>query len=234
MLIRRYTFAPKLSRFVNTRAARLMQWDFSSGGMCDFIMSRIRFVAPHIGVNYASARVTVQVFLLASSVIINVAVANAQSAKDQSHLPHAMQGQISTMRLTDPPGTIDGSVTPDLIPDNTAYTLFLRAIAESSSPTEAQRVRQKAKLAPIGLSADDYAVITTITGKLFDRLMAINAARSLHSASTDSEEKATQDTVNALNSSLSPDGLKRLEAHIKAEKKRMKLYPMPPGMTTSN
>lgn len=55
-----------------------------------------------------------------------------------------------------PPGTIDGSKTPSLIPDATAYRLVFRALAEPPNASLAQVARQKRKLSRIVSSEAEY------------------------------------------------------------------------------
>ncbi len=71
-----------------------------------------------------------------------------------------------------PPGSIDGSINPELIPDIVAYRLFFTALGEKSSSKAANQfqaqsmpvphiasAKQKAQLAPLNLSDSDSTTL---------------------------------------------------------------------------
>jgi hypothetical protein len=51
---------------------------------------------------------------------------------------------------------VDGSKTPDQIPDDLAYRHFILAVAEHQSPTKDAVERREARLSPIGFSKQDH------------------------------------------------------------------------------
>ena len=57
------------------------------------------------------------------------------------------------------PGGVDGSVTPQLIPDTVAYRMFFQLMSEPANATPHELARQRANLAPAKLSSADLAVV---------------------------------------------------------------------------
>ena len=84
-----------------------------------------------------------------------------------------LNGQLLPNNLEDPPmpgmhhrqDVIDGAKTPDLIPDSTAYRLFLITVSEVSNPTSEQLSRQIAFLKTAGLDEDDINSAIPILAK---------------------------------------------------------------------
>jgi len=62
--------------------------------------------------------------------------------------------QVSSAKV-DPPGTIDGAKTPELIPDETALALLFRALNEPEQATDLQRQRSRALVRSAGLDEAD-------------------------------------------------------------------------------
>lgn len=88
-------------------------------------------------------------------------------------LPFGIGAQQSSQAVL-PTGTIDGSLTPESIPDVVAFRLFFSVVAESrrlqlqtgGNTTESSDLvpsdKQKAKLTPARLSESDQAAIATV------------------------------------------------------------------------
>lgn len=100
-----------------------------------------------------------------------------------------------------PPGSVDGAINPELIPDEVAFRLFLTSLASTSTPTPAPIAEQKAKLRPIGLSKADTAAV----------IQALSAFRNSLAEALSYSAKITLDdaagaTMSELQAQMSPDG----------------------------
>ena len=133
-------------------------------------------------------------------------------------------------------GVIDGAVHPELIPDSVAYRLYFVAVSEMPNPTDEQKARQSAHLAKMGLAdADLHSIILVLEDfkVQYTNLVArynesANAAqRSGDKPDIDGfllqRDGLVQGTRERLKSLLTPDGVKRLDAHVQAEKQSMKV-----------
>lgn len=131
-----------------------------------------------------------------------------------------------------PPDTIDGSVTPELIPDIVACRLFFTAASAAPhdvtasashlpSPVgTAESPRQRAKLHPAELNSDDEAALVAILADFRASLDSIQISGT-------SLNDLAQQTLDLLQARMSPDGYQRLLQHIRSEKKKMKMIPFP-------
>jgi hypothetical protein len=136
-----------------------------------------------------------------------------------------------------PAGTIDGSVSPQLITDAVAYRLFFNAACEQPQSAN-EDARQRAMLARAHLSD---AELTTVSGILTDYRQQMNALEQAWSAATaggHTPNAATQNfpaqrdeivtaTKAALAARLSAQGLIKLDQVIQSEKRHMKVVPYP-------
>ena len=141
-----------------------------------------------------------------------------------------------------PPGTVDGSISPELISDTLAFRLFFSSIAESrsSAPSPPQLTpRQKAKLAPTNLGESDQTAIATA---LFDFKDQFQQATGVSKANgrviatsqpvggpplTTIINALTENTVTALKTKMTAEGFQRLYNLVQSEKKQMKIVPFP-------
>lgn len=67
-----------------------------------------------------------------------------QATSGQSVDPQQLQQQV------DPPGTINGAISPELIPDGVAYTLMFRVIGGRQTQAEKNSIRSYLRLAGLG------------------------------------------------------------------------------------
>lgn len=142
----------------------------------------------------------------------------------------------------DPPGMIDGSKNPELIPDLAAYRAVLLAFSEPENATDAQKARFQAKIAPAGLSdpdTDAFLGVLTNFRKQSDALHAQAAAILArnpfpHPDSVDyqtlkditqQEQAVFAEAISAIPARLSMDGAAKLETFVKNEKRGMKYIP---------
>jgi hypothetical protein len=141
-----------------------------------------------------------------------------------------------------PAGIIDGSVTPELIPDIVAYRLFFSALAgrtkagsSNVSPnSNSETPRQKAKLRSIGLNSADESALVAELAKFradVDGMMAETKARVsmgvAPSSSTQSLNDIANNHVGILQSQMTTDGSARLLQYVRAEKSKMRMIPFP-------
>src|SRR5229473_805495 len=92
-------------------------------------------------------------YVLAISCVL-VCAFNSQ-AQSQNPPPH----QHPQVAVT----TIDGAAHPELIPDSTAYRLYLLVVSELPNPSQEERNRQDAHLGSLHLRGQDrFASITTV------------------------------------------------------------------------
>ena len=130
-------------------------------------------------------------------------------------------------------GGVDGSVTPELIPDITAYRLFMNAVAEPTSATTDQMVRQRAKLNPASLSPDDAAQAFQVFASYQQQRKG--SASAYQQASTaemvqaynTKRDEITLASMASLRTALSPDGMARLDAYVQRQKRHMTIAPFP-------
>jgi hypothetical protein len=156
--------------------------------------------------------------------------------------PAAVQPQTAP---SDPPGTIDGSKNPELIPDIVAYRLVLLGIAEPENATDAQQARFRAKIASAQLNEDDLQMLLGILGTFQNQMDALTAQanqilardpipfagtpdyQSLVGLSKQREPVFNQ-AMSALSARLSADGAAKLQAYVESAKRGMKYLPESP------
>jgi hypothetical protein len=134
---------------------------------------------------------------------------------------------------TEPADLIDGTKTPDLIPDSTAWRLWLLSVtAEDSNRPELSEARRQAFLKAAGIPDIEMSAAEEVIaqfrkeyGALVDgynrRLNAgENPSVSEFRAQRDSLVQTIQDTLSA---KLETTTIDKLRNHIKGEKARMKV-----------
>ena len=96
--------------------------------------------------------------------------------------------QISSAKA-DPPGTIDGGKTPELISDETALALLFRALNEPEQATDIQKQRSRALVRSAGLDETDTENLLRLARKfnseiaiLDGKAAQIHAKRSIEAA----------------------------------------------------
>jgi hypothetical protein len=142
--------------------------------------------------------------------------------------------------LIAPLGTIDGSKSPELIPDDTAYRLFFVSVATPPNPTADQLRRQRGKLGIVQLTEPDLQILISTLSQFYvqyaDFRNRENAAADLTRAqglpinvraSGARRDALVQQFLDELKSELTPAGVAALDAHVQREKTRMKMVPVP-------
>ena len=81
----------------------------------------------------------------------------------------------------DPPGTIDGAKTPELISDETALAMFFRALNEPEQATEFEKKRSKALARSAGLTEADTDNLIRLSCKLNSEIAILDGkAAQIH------------------------------------------------------
>jgi len=139
-------------------------------------------------------------------------------------------------RGMNPVDVVDGAATPELIPDSSAYRLFLVVVGVSSSPSVEDAARQTTNVAKIGLSDSDSQALIAVAN---DFKVAYESAMAAYNTTADALQAGGQvpdvdsfiaqrdllveSTLAKLKSTLSPPGMAKLHAHIQSEKRGMKV-----------
>lgn len=141
------------------------------------------------------------------------------------HLPHSRQtGQ-------DPPGTIDGAKTPDLIPEDAAWRIFIVSVAEPEHPTPHQLNRMMVKLNRVRLNSSDMGVLMRLLANFHKQFTAIRAETSAQgsrvSESRKLPERLFSTTRTELLTQLSIEGANLLQQHVLSLRAKIKAVPFP-------
>ena len=131
---------------------------------------------------------------------------------------------------------IDGSVNPELIPDLTAYRLYLLTVSRPTNPTDQEKKHQTAQLARIGLTESEKQSMISILASFHDQYQKMVASfnveasaawsRGEHTNATlfkQQRDQLVENTRGTLKSVLSADGWNKLDAHVHAQKKGMRI-----------
>lgn len=151
-------------------------------------------------------------------------------------------GEQAATVSADPPGTVDGSKNPELIPDEVAYRLFFLAVAEPQNASDDHKARARAKLNPTGLDEQDTETLLGALAEFRSQIDPLHTqaveirARSPfpHPDSTDwqqlktlgqQRDKVVRDTVTWVPTRLTPLGRQMLDAYLQEAKRGMKIIP---------
>lgn len=128
---------------------------------------------------------------------------------------------------------VDGSRTPDRIPDDLAYEHFILAVSEHQSPSPIESRRREAQLNPIGLSSADHDAFLFALSGVREELDAIQTARDavsltpgdsaaearLKSLLTDQKQLIARSRAG-LKGAISVDGQAKLDVYIRSHVKK--------------
>jgi len=167
------------------------------------------------------------VFYRKTIITILVAVVFALGAWAQTSPPHHHPDMV----------VVDGAKNPELIPDATAYRLWLITVSELPTATVEDRNRQKAHLAVLNLTTLDNLQLTTILAdfkgqylSLIGRYNEAATAALAHGEHLDQtlflqqRDDLVSATRTAIASRMSPQSVALLNAHIQDEKKHIQLH----------
>lgn len=133
---------------------------------------------------------------------------------------------------------VDGSKNPELIPDSTAYRLWLLTVSLPPNATDADRTLQQAHLSKLRLLADAdrlalLSVLTEFKSKYLALVGNFNEAETAALLKGNHADKASflrqrealvSDTRITIKQLLTPDGADRVDAHVKGEKQHMQIH----------
>ena len=138
--------------------------------------------------------------------------------------PARAQSTAPTHQHT-PEKMIDGAANPELIPDLTAYRLYLVMVSQPASPKDEQNKRQEAQLRKIGLQeADEKALFAALENFNYEYRNLIEGYNRQATAAWARGQKldigslrlqrdqVVQSTHDALKAALTPAGWARLGA----------------------
>jgi hypothetical protein len=138
--------------------------------------------------------------------------------------------------------TVDGQLTPELVPDDLAYRHFLSVTAVGSRSSAADLRRRDAILEHLGLSGADRRAYIDATLTVSDALQRLDRQMeashqdvSAVDALKEQKRQVLDDAARRVNTSLSAGGAATLRSHINERVKRhIRIYrqaiPMP-GVT---
>jgi 2-methylisocitrate lyase-like PEP mutase family enzyme len=127
------------------------------------------------------------------------------------------------------PVIVDGSITPEQIPDSLAYRHFFAAIAAHPFPAVTEQARQTAQLSQLNLPATDRQTLITGLASFRTQLDQIESARGavtpgpaaaaqLAALNTQTDNLVAT-TLQAVRRSLTVYGWNLLDAYVKARVK---------------
>jgi hypothetical protein len=131
---------------------------------------------------------------------------------------------------------VDGSQTPELVPDEVAYRHFVMAAAAPDVPTPDEIARRAGYLARLGLAADDRNKAITALASVRDGLETLKREQARLTGDSPQSQAALaalkiqrdaiiQGAVTRLRGSLSPEGANRVDAFVMSHVKRnIKIY----------
>jgi len=133
---------------------------------------------------------------------------------------------------------VDGAKNPELIPDSTAYRLWLVTVSLPANASDADRVIQQAHLKNVNLTnSEDHQqlinVLTEFKTQYLDLIAKYNESAKtalLQGGQLDQvvfQEQRDALVANAraaISSRLTPQGANRIDAHIQGQKIHMKIH----------
>jgi hypothetical protein len=137
---------------------------------------------------------------------------------------------------TDPPGTINGAQTPELIPTEVAYSFFLQMATCSDDDPDVYKKKCGLVQQAVGLDPEDSNRLSNrlkgLRGKiaaLDDRIAALRQGTNVNSrdAAFMQRKDMLLTTAEILRQELSSDGKKKFDAYIEGMKTKLKYIPKP-------
>jgi len=147
---------------------------------------------------------------------LSMAVIMSCSLLSAQHV-HPMSSSSAAPGL---PVLVDGSKNPEKIPDNLAYWHFFAAVAAHVTPTAKEQGRQNAQLLALNLSAVDRQNFVAALAGFRATLDGIEATLLAQASAAQvvslrqQKDSLLSSTMAALNSSLTADGLAKLNGYV--------------------
>jgi len=185
--------------------------------------------------------------VLGSFLLLSIAVWGGYSATGtktpaQEAVPGPTQ-KAAPGPTEDAPGTIDGAVTPDLIPDDVAYALFFNFLAGRETKAQKNSLKSFFKQRP-QLAGIDAEVLMMVADEFQEAYKAIEkeeaalAATSHNRSSTLDDRFAllkqrklslVDEKVGALPNIIGMDDAEKVRRHVREYvKRKVKIAPPPP------
>jgi hypothetical protein len=123
--------------------------------------------------------------------------------------------------------TIDGSKTPELIPDSTAFRLVLCGLAEAPNATSDQVARQTRKLSMFVTTEADRKVFASLLSNFYAQYAALRAqykaTRGLNNIQPFAplRDALVSETITQLANQLTSTSMARFRTFVTAAKQRM-------------
>jgi hypothetical protein len=171
----------------------------------------------------------------------NVTLHPIASAQAQQ-LDHSTHSAVTHVATNGEP-LVDGSVQPELIPDDVAIRALMQTLRVPAEPDAADLKELRSRLDRVSLNNADMQVVVRALG-IFDaraqeQEIRMNAVRPSDAVSAGrnviaryQQERSNLDALIMdhylrLLASMSPEGEAKLRAHLRHVKSRIKIYPMP-------
>jgi hypothetical protein len=142
----------------------------------------------------------------------------------------------------EPASIIDGSKTPDLIPDVTAYRLYFLAVAQRADATADQQKLQRLHIQRLDITESETQTLRSVLEEFrvqyeyWLEWYNTEAAEALTRGEAPNflvlvseRDRIVQSTRDKLKQLLSPEAIGKLDSLIKREKANMKAAPRPNG-----
>lgn len=173
----------------------------------------------------------VALILVSAIVVTSIVVGKSRNAASSAHQSSANQ---------DPPGTINGAVNKELIPDNAAYTAFLRFVAHQTQAdkTKADKAFALSYLKFNGFEDADINAILAAADEFRQRIVVIDSQIEQLSPSTadkfnqlrKQQDDLVQEFANSFSKRLSSKGQEKMKHLIHNRiKSKMKIIPAQQG-----
>ena len=132
---------------------------------------------------------------------------------------------------------IDGAKNPELIPDSTAYRLWLVTVSLPPNSTEKQRTFQQAHLKKLRLTGPDSPALLSVLTEFKSQYLSLIAlynesakAALLNGSQADQKgflqqrDDLVSSTRAAIAQRLTQEGAARIDAHVQGEKSHIQLH----------
>lgn len=163
-------------------------------------------------------------FIVVFLLLVCVFASTATNPRTELELQTINQQQNT---VPNPPGTIDGAVNPELIPDAIAYSMLFRLISDRQTEAERKSIQSYLAQAGILVSSDRDSLIA----------VAEEYKQRVDASGPQNSENIASQLITTLPTRVSPVALASIRAHIANHvKRKIKIIPGPqmPANTTSH
>lgn len=137
----------------------------------------------------------------------------------------------------EPSGTIDGARTPDKIPTDVVYSIFLRVASCNDDDPELYKTKCSLVQSALRLDANDTAKLTghlkgfqNQIAALDDQIVSVGRSKDIESQAQratlmSQRQDLVKNKVGKLRQELSPNGREQFDAYIERMKTKIKFFP---------